>query len=107
MPKKISQQDSYYITSFHRADYTDEFVSTMQRMRKELKLFTSLVSNLNHYTKHNLEELKKYQQKIESINAEMNSKYDRVRGAVIILKKYVTIGYKFQSLLSIKLGKVK
>lgn len=107
LPKKISQQDGYWITSFHRADYTDAYESTVQRIRKEFKEFTSLISNLNHYTNLSLEELKKYQKSIDSIGAEMNSKYEPVRGAVIILKKYVSIGYRFQSFLSIKLAKAK
>jgi len=100
--QKIAQQDGHWIASFHQPDYTDEFESAMQRTENELKQFTFFVHNLNHYTDHRFEEVKKYEARIQSIGIDMNSKYDRVRGAVIILKKYVSVGHRFQSFLKIR-----
>jgi uncharacterized protein YeeX (DUF496 family) len=107
LKQKISQEDGHWIASFHQADYTEEFEFAMKSMGNEIKQFASFVRNLNHYTDYSFEEIKKYEAKLRSIDVDMNSKYDRVRGAVIILKKYVSIGYRIRSFFKIKQSMVK
>lgn len=107
LKQKISQEDGRWIASFHQGNYTEEFESAMRRMENELKQFASFVRSLDHYTDHSFEEIKIHEAKLHSIGADMNSKYDRVRGAVIILKKYVSIWHRIQYILKIKPSMVK
>lgn len=106
LKQKISQEDGQWIASFHQADYTEEFESAIRKMRNELKQLTYFVQNLEHYNEHIFEEIKKYDARLNSIGSDMNSQYNRIRGAVIILKKYVSLRHKIQYYLRIKPGMV-
>jgi hypothetical protein len=100
--KKISQHDGHWIASFHQSDYTAEFVSAMQRMDNELRQFLSFVKNLRQYSDATFDIIQKYEEGLHSINFE--KKYDRIRGAVTIMKKYVSLTHRARSFLKIKLG---
>lgn len=99
LSQNISQQDGQWIYSFHQPGYTEEFESAVQNAENEIKQFASFVRNLIHYNENRLGEITKYEERIRSIGTDLNSKYDRIRGAVIILKRYVSMGYRLQSFL--------
>jgi len=102
LPKKISQQDGIWIANFHQGDYTDEFNLSVKRTENEFKQFASLVNGLKHYTNYRFEEIKKAETKFLESVADTNSKHDQIRGAVMILKKYIPIIQRFQIFLKIR-----
>ena len=102
--QKISEQDGHWISTFHQYDYTDEFESTAKRAEAELKQLSIFTHNLKHYSEARTEDMKKYETKLRATTAELNSKYDRIRGAVMILKKYVSMPHRFQSFVKISLN---
>lgn len=101
--KKISQHDGHWIASFHQPDCTSEFESATQRTENELRQFRSFVQNLHHYDDTRFDIVRKYEEKLRSID--IDKKYDRIRGAVIIMKRYVSLTHRFRAFLKIKLGK--
>lgn len=101
--QKISHQDGAWISTFHQTGYTDDFESAMRKMESEIKNFKSFINNLNHYSESRLEDIKKFEINLKPLAGDLNSKYDRVRGAVIILKKYVSIPYRFRSFIGAQL----
>jgi len=98
--QKIPQHDGHWIASFHQADYTSEFESAMQRTENELRQFFTFVQNLSHYDDTRFENIRKCEEKLQSID--IDKKYDRIRGAVIIMKKYVSLTHRFHTFLKIK-----
>jgi len=99
LKQKISQQDGYWLSTFHQANYTDDFESAVAKTEKELKQFNLFIHNLNHYSDSRIEDVKKFESRLKPVATDLNSKYDQIRGAVIILKKYVSIWYRLSSFL--------
>ena len=107
LKQKISKQDGHWITIFHHADYINGFESAIDKAENELRQFISFTKNLNHYSDYCFEKIKKIEVKIQSIDSDIVPKYNQVRGAVIILKRYVSITYRFQSFLKTKFGAIR
>lgn len=102
--QKISQQDGHWISAFHQAGYTDDFESAMKKTDIEFKQFRFFVHNLSHYSEARVEDIKKFESRLKIVASELNSKYDQIRGAVIILKRYVSVWHRFQSFLGVSLA---
>lgn len=68
-------------------------------MEKELKWFNISVYNINHYGNAYVEYMKKIENQLKPIATDLNLNNDRVCGSVIILKRYVSICYRFLSFL--------
>lgn len=105
--QRISQQDSRWIANFHQSGYTDEFDTAVKKTNDEIKNFNSYITNLKQFNDYRIEDMKKQESKLKTMIIDLNSKFDQVRGAVIILKKYVSIPQRLQSFLKINLGVVK
>ncbi len=101
--KKISQHDGQWIATFHQPDYTAEFVSAAHKMQDQLRQFRNFVQNLNHYNDVRSDMMRKYEETLRSV--ELDKKYDRIRGAVIIMRRYVSLTHRFRTFLKIKFGK--
>jgi hypothetical protein len=102
LKQKISKEDGHLIASFHQDNYNEEFESAIRRMENELKQFTPFVRNLNHFSEYNFKEIYKWEKTLQSISADLDTKYHQVWGAVIVLKKYVSLWYKVQYVFKIK-----
>jgi hypothetical protein len=107
LKQNISKEDGHMIASFHQANYTDEFESAIRRMENELKQFATFVRDLDHFSDYNFKEIKKWEETLQSIGANLDTKYYRLRGAVIVLRKYVSLWYKIQYICKIKPSIVK
>lgn len=107
LKQKISPQDGQWISTFHQPDYTAEFETAMRKTEGELKQFSTYVQNLTQYSESRFEEVKKYEAKLKVSTADVNPKYDRVRGAVIILKKYVSTAHRLQSFITVNFSTAK
>lgn len=105
--KKIAPQDGQWIMSFHQADYTDEFDSAMRKTENDLKQFHSFVVGLNQYSESRVADIKSHESKVNASMTSLSSKYDRIRGAVIILKRYVSAAFRLRSFLTINMGMAK
>jgi hypothetical protein len=101
LDQSISQQDGHWISTFHQPDYTEDFESSMRKIENELRQFTSYIKNTSQYSESRFEEIRKFEVGLKSSTADLNSKFDRVRGAVIILKKYVSTPHRIKSFLKI------
>ena len=104
LPKKVSEQDGYWIANFHQPGYTDDLESAIKIAESELKKITASVQGLDYYSEARLENIKKYEARLDAIAADLSSKYDQVRGAVIILKKYISSGHRLKTHLKFKLN---
>jgi hypothetical protein len=100
--KSIPHHDGHWIASFHQADYTSEFESALQKAENELQQSFTSVRNLSHYNDTRFENARRCEEKILSLD--IDRKYDRIRGAVIIMKRYVSVAHRVRTFLKIKLG---
>jgi len=103
--RKMSQEDGYKISTFHQAGYTDEFEQVVRKTEGELKQFNNFVQNLNHYNENTFDTIKQYEEKIRTGGNDLNSKYDKLKSDVDILKKHVSFGYKLKTFARINFGK--
>lgn len=94
--RKMSQEDGHKISSFHQAGYTDEFEQAVRQTESELKQFNNFVQNLNHYNESLFNTIKQYEEKIRVSGNNLNTKYDKLKSDVGILKKHVSFGYKLK-----------
>ncbi len=107
LDQKISPQDARWMPLFHQVDYADEFESAARAAENEVRQFTSFMQKLDRYNNYSMEEMNKCEKKIAALAADLNSKHDKIRGAVIILKKYVPLSHRLRSFIGIRSGKIE
>jgi hypothetical protein len=86
---EISPTDSHWLSIFHQPDYIQDYEFTVKKYKKALDNFHSYLQGINHYYENTFEEIEKQRKEIDLIDDELNKQFDRVRGAIDILKKYV------------------
>lgn len=93
---KISPQDAYKITDFHRHDYTDNFQSIMRKNETDLNTFLKFIENLKTYNAVSIETMQKYQMLLKSANIEIAEQDFLLKNDVNVLEKYVSFFYKLK-----------
>lgn len=101
LKKRITPEDGHWISSFHQADYTEEFESAINTFKNELNKFSHYLKTLYHYNDHVFEEIKKREEKLNQIRDDLYLKYERIHDSVRILKRYIPFWYKIQYSLKI------
>jgi hypothetical protein len=99
--KRIRRHDGHWIASFHQPDYIDEFVSATHKIKDQLRKFRNFVQNLNRYDESRFNTIQKYEEAIRAVDLE--KKHDRIRGAVIIMKRYVSLRHRLSTYIKIRL----
>lgn len=102
--QKMSKEDGYRISTFHQAGYTDEFEQMVRKTESELKKFNTFTQNLNYYNESLLNTITQYEEKIRVFTSDLNSKYNKLRTDVDILKRYVSFGYKMNVFFKVYFG---
>ncbi len=102
--RKMSQEDGHKISTFHQVGYIDEFEQTVRQTENELKQFNNFVQNLNHYNESLFNTIKQYEEKIRVAGNNLNTKYEKLKADVSVLKKHVSLGYKLKIFVGINFG---
>jgi hypothetical protein len=101
--KSIAHDDGYLISTYHQADYTSDFEAALRKAESELKQNLIYIRNLSHYDEARFESVGKFEERMRS--GGIDGKYDRIHGAVLLMKKYVPLTHRLRTFLKIKLGK--
>lgn len=102
--RKISQEDGHKISTFHQVGHTDEFEQSVRQTENELKQFNNFVQNLNHYNEDSFNTTKQYEEKIRVSEDNLKTKHEKLKADVGVLKKHVSLGYKFKVFAGINFG---
>ena len=103
--RKMSQEDGNKISTFHQAGFTDEFEQAVRQTENELKQFNDFVLNLNHYNENLFNTIKQYEEKIRVSGGNLNTKQEKLKADVDILKKHVSLGYKLKIFVKLNFSK--
>lgn len=94
--KAIRKEDIPEIVLFHQLDYTDKFTEVIRSNEKKLKEINDFCVGLIHYTQQVSNSLRKFDEGIDTLIAELKSNLDLVNNDVSILRKYVGFIYKLK-----------
>lgn len=103
--RRMSREDGYKISTFHQAEYTDEFRQVVRKTESEIKQFDNFIQNLNHYNKNLFGTIKQYEEKIRGAGNDLNLKHDKLRDSINVLKRHVSFGYKLKIFAGINFSK--
>jgi hypothetical protein len=104
--QNIGKEDGQWIYSFHQPDYLDEFKLATKTSASEVSRVSGYLKNLRHYNKYSSQEIKKFELIINSSITDLSLKANKVRGAIMTLRKYVSPRYRIISYLGILSGMV-
>jgi len=91
--RKISQEDGYKISTFHQPGYYEELEQEIYKIERDLKKISSFLQSSNHYISSTI---KKYEERINAADNNIDSKYDKLYSDVKILKKHVSLIYRLK-----------
>jgi hypothetical protein len=105
--KVISEQDRPLISIFHQPDYTDELEMIIKKNVNEIKQILLYFQKINHYGENYLKEVKRIEGRMIAIKVEVDSKWTKVNNAVVILKRYTPMLYRFVYFIKISISRLK
>ncbi|MFH1994370.1 MAG: hypothetical protein ABIJ24_01545, partial [Nitrospinota bacterium] len=85
--------DGYKISTFHQPGYYEELEQEIYKIERDLKKISSFLQSSNHYISSTI---KKYEERINAADNNIDSKYDKLYSDVKILKKHVSLIYRLK-----------